>query len=179
MIEHLEYCQYADCRYELWGGGAPFKHNKDGSLCDRNGTKVDLIGDVKSILYELKTNPKWADSIVAVASTCDEPRWARECIKKFDVGSGFKMFDVFTEDVTEIYKANGKDNHMREIARKTGAELTEMIFFDNQTNNTSCVAGMKGPTVVYTPNGVTRALFEEGISKFPAPGEVIGQKSRR
>ena len=35
-----------------------------------------------------------------------------------------------------------------------------MIFFDNQTNNTSCVAGMKGPTVVYTPDGVTRALFE-------------------
>ena len=35
-----------------------------------------------------------------------------------------------------------------------------MIFFDNQTNNTSCVAGMNGPTVVYTPDGVTRALFE-------------------
>ena len=89
------------------------------------------------------------------------------------------MFDVFTEDVTEIYKAHGKDIHMREIAKKTGAELTEMIFFDNQTNNTSCVAGMNGPTVVYTPDGVTRVLFEEGISKFPAPGKVIGQKSRR
>ena len=38
----------------------------------------------------------------------------------------------------------------------------DMIFFDNQTNNTSCVAGMKGPTVVYTPDGVTRVLFEVG-----------------
>ena len=72
-----------------------------------------------------------------------------------------------------------------------------MIFFDNQTNNTSCVAGMKGPTVVYTPDGVTRALFEvkkhhplaeswsiksplqEGLSAFPAPGKVVGPTSSR
>ena len=49
---------------------------------------------------------------------------------------------------------------MKEIAKKTGASLESMIFFDNQTNNTSCVAGMKGPTVVYTPEGVTRELFQ-------------------
>ena len=106
-----------------------------------------------------------------------------------------KMFDVFQEDCTEIYKAYGKDNHMREIAKKSGIALTEMIFFDNQTNNTSCVAGMNGPTVVYTPQGVTRELFEvgrkvrgtfktdyyflqEGLAKYPAPGKVIGPQSR-
>ena len=46
----------------------------------------------------------------------------------------------------------------------------DMIFFDNQTNNTSCVAGMNGPTVVYTPDGVTRALFEVGNTK---PGQIL------
>ena len=80
--------------------------------------------------------------------------------RKFSVGDGIKMYDVFTEDCTEIYKAYGKDNHMREIAKKSGIDLKDMIFFDNQTNNTSCVAGMNGPTVVYTPQGVTRELFE-------------------
>ena len=80
--------------------------------------------------------------------------------RKFTVGDGLTMFDVFDEDCTEIYKAYGKDNHMREIAKKSGIDLKEMIFFDNQTNNTSCVAGMNGPTVVYTPQGVTRELFE-------------------
>ena len=80
---------------------------------------------------------------MAVASTCDEPSWARECIRKFSVGGDLKMFDVFQENVTEIYKAHGKDNHMRAIAEKTGVSLVNMIFFDNQTNNTSCVAGMK------------------------------------
>ena len=84
--------------------------------------------------------------------------------RKFAVGNGLKMFDVFQEDCTEIYNAYGKDKHMKEIAEKSGIDLVDMIFFDNQTNNTSCVAGMKGPTVVYTPEGVTRALFE--VSAF-------------
>jgi hypothetical protein len=36
-----------------------------------------------------------------------------------------------------------------------------MIFFDNQTNNCHTVAGI-GVTVVYTPDGVTRAAFQVG-----------------
>ena len=85
------------------------------------------------------------------------------------MGDGLKMFDVFKEDCTEIYKAYGKDNHMREIAKKSGIDLSEMIFFDNQTNNTSCVAGMNGPTVVYTPQGVTRELFQVCIVRTWTP----------
>ena len=143
FVFDLDGCCWDPEMYELWGGGAPFKENKDGTLTDKRGTRVHLLGDVKNILYELKTDPKYSDSIVAVASTCDEPKWARECIKKFSVGGDLKMFDVFQENVTEIYKAYGKDNHMRAIAEKTGVSLEDMIFFDNQTNNTSCVAGMK------------------------------------
>ena len=75
--------------------------------------------------------------------------------------------------MTEIYKASGKDYHMKQIAEKTGARLEEMIFFDNQTNNTRCVAGMQGPTVVYTPEGVTREMFNKGLENFPSPGSVI------
>ena len=160
VVFDLDGCCWDPEMYELWGGGAPFTPNTDGTLSDKKGTKVHLLGDVKNILYELHTDPKWKETIVAVASTCDEPKWARECLKKFSVGGDVKMVDVFREDVTEIYKAYGKDVHMKEIAKKTGASLESMIFFDNQTNNTSCVAGMKGPTVVYTPEGVTRELFQ-------------------
>ena len=160
VVFDLDGCCWDPEMYELWGGGPPFRANKGGTLSDRNGTKIHLLGDVKNILYELHTDPKWKESIVAVASTCDEPDWARECLMKFSVGGDFKMSDVFREDVTEIYKAYGKDVHMKEIAKKTGASLEEMIFFDNQTNNTSCVAAMNGPTVVFTPEGVTRELFQ-------------------
>ena len=34
-----------------------------------------------------------------------------------------------------------------------------MIFFDNQTNNCQTVSRI-GVTVVYTPDGVTRQLFQ-------------------
>ena len=81
FVFDLDGCCWDPEMYELWGGGAPFKENKDGSLSDKNGTRVDLLGDVKNILYELKTDPKYSESIVAVASTCDEPRWAKECIR--------------------------------------------------------------------------------------------------
>ena len=178
FVFDLDGCCWDPEMYELWGGGAPFKENQDGTLSDKRGTRVRLLGDVRNILHELKTDAKWSGAIVAVASTCDEPSWARECIRKFPVGDGLKMVDVFQENVTEIYKAHGKDNHMRAIAEKTGVSLQEMIFFDNQTNNTSCVAGMQGPTVVYTPHGVTRELFEEGVARFPAPGQVIGHNGK-
>ena len=178
FVFDLDGCCWDPEMYELWGGGAPFKDNQDGTLSDKRGTRVHLLGDVRNILHELKTDAKWSGAIVAVASTCDEPSWARECIRKFPVGDGLKMVDVFQENVTEIYKAYGKDNHMRAIAEKTGVSLQEMIFFDNQTNNTSCVAGMRGPTVVYTPHGVTRELFEEGVARFPAPGQVIGHNGK-
>ena len=48
------------------------------------GTTVHLLGDVSSIMHELHT--KWTDTPVGVASSCDEPSWARECILKFPVG---------------------------------------------------------------------------------------------
>lgn len=178
LVFDLDGCCWDPEMYELWGGGAPFKDNKDGSLSDKQGTKIRLLGDVAAILQELTTQPKWKDSIVAIASTCDEPKWARECLQKFPLGPKLKMIEVFHPDCMEIYKASGKDKHINTIAQKTGIDVKDMIFFDNQTNNTSCVAGMKGPTVVYTPDGVTRALFEEGLAAFPAPGKVVGPTSR-
>lgn len=58
--------------------------------------------DVKSIMHELKTSEKWKDSQVAVASCCDEPVWADECINKFPIGDGHKLKDIFGHK--EIYK---------------------------------------------------------------------------
>ena len=69
---------------------------------DRNGEHVYLMKDVKSIMHELKTSDKWKNSEVAVASCCDEPAWADECIKKFPIGDGFKLKDIFGHK--EIYK---------------------------------------------------------------------------
>lgn len=148
-------------------------------------------------MNELKTDAKWENTSIAIASCCDEPSWARECIKKFSlvhlhgwlyssvsftllltcrVGNGFFLRDVFDPNLDEIYKAS-KSSHLRTIAKKTGVSLKDMIFFDNEYGNCKTVASI-GVTVMYTPEGVTRQNFEEALQKFPASGQVLGPKSR-
>jgi len=83
VVFDLDACVWLPEMYELWGGGgAPFKVNGDGSLSDRAGTRVNLIGDVKKIMNELATEEQWKDTKVCVASSCDEPSWAKECIRE-------------------------------------------------------------------------------------------------
>ena len=107
LVFDLDGCVWCPEMYELWGGGgSPFKVMKDGNLSDRSGTVVRLLGDVREIMSEFRHDPKWSDSVIAVASSCDEPSWARECIQKISVGSDsrLKLIDVFDPDHTEIYK---------------------------------------------------------------------------
>ena len=177
LVFDLDGCVWDPEMYELWGGGgAPFKNRSDGNLQDRGGTIVRLLGDVKNIMKEFKTDPKWSESVVAVASSCDEPTWARECIKKFPISPELKLSDVFDPDNIEIYKRN-KAKHLQNISKQTGVDLKDMIFFDNQYGNCQDVAGV-GVTVVYTPEGVTRKAFDEGLAQFPSPGQIIGPKRR-
>ena len=53
-----------------------------------------MASAVPEILHELKTNPKWSGTVVAVASCTDEPSWAQECMRKFNIGGGFSIEDA-------------------------------------------------------------------------------------
>merc|ERR1712066_445897 len=76
LVFDLDGCLWAPEMYELWGrGGAPFTLMKNGNLKDRGGEGVELLGDVRNIMLELKTDEKWKDTVIGVASTCDEPSW--------------------------------------------------------------------------------------------------------
>ena len=81
------------------------------------------MGDVGAILEELATQAKWKDTTVAIASTCDEPSWARECLNKFPLGPKLKMIEAFHPDVMEIYSGRSKDSHINTIAKKTGIDI--------------------------------------------------------
>ena len=182
LVFDLDGCVWDPEMYELWGGGgSPFKVLKNGNLSDRSGTIVRLLGDVRQIMAEFRTDTKWSGSVIAVASSCDEPSWARECIQKFPVGTDnqFTLKDIFAPNYIEIYKSS-KDNHLKSIQEKCeeGISFKDMIFFDNQYGNCQTVAKL-GVTVVYTPDGVTRKAFDEGVNAFPAPGEIIGPKRRQ
>lgn len=117
--------------YQLWGGGAPFAALNDGEhVVDRSGTKVELLADARAILNKLR-GAEFEHIKLAIASTCDEPKWAAECLAKIRVENR-ALKDHFHDDVVEIYKASSKEVHLKAIAKKSSCELHDMIFFDNQ-----------------------------------------------
>eukprot|EP00593_Proboscia_inermis_P015226 CAMPEP_0171314312 /NCGR_PEP_ID=MMETSP0816-20121228/50224_1 /TAXON_ID=420281 /ORGANISM="Proboscia inermis, Strain CCAP1064/1" /LENGTH=158 /DNA_ID=CAMNT_0011803055 /DNA_START=245 /DNA_END=721 /DNA_ORIENTATION=+ len=155
--------------YMLWGGGAPFSKKTDSTLVDCSGSSVKMLGAVPEILLELKTDDRWKDAVVAIASCTDEPSWAQDCLRMFEIGDGYCIKDVMHHE--EIYKSN-KQKHLRNLAEKTGIALEDMLFLDNEMGNCQSVASI-GVTVAYTPKGVTAQIWEKAIANFPAPGNII------
>ncbi|KAA8495313.1 Magnesium-dependent phosphatase 1 [Porphyridium purpureum] len=148
--------------YELWGGGAPFKPNKDGNVVDRSGTEVRLLGNSRSLLLELRTDERWKDTQVAVASRTDEPTWAEECMQKIMIADGMNMKS--TIDIEEIYKGN-KVHHFRALHEKTGIPYDQMIFYDNETANCHDV-GTLGVLCIFTPRGMTDGIWQQSLEQF-------------
>mmetsp|Transcript_84396 Transcript_84396/g.225508 ORF Transcript_84396/g.225508 Transcript_84396/m.225508 type:complete len:230 (-) Transcript_84396:13-702(-) len=150
--------------YELWGGGAPFTKNPDGTLSDRRGTRCRLMGNTAAVLHELKTDPKWKDTQVAYVSCTDEPTWAAECMRLFEAAPGLTLDKAV--DHKEIYKAN-KSTHFRRLAERTGVDPRDMLFFDNEQHNCRNVAPL-GVTCIYVPRGMTEAEWQRGLREFAA-----------
>lgn len=159
--------------YQLWGGGgAPFnKHpTRKDALVDRAGTHVELLGDTHNILNSFVDDLSWVQrkTIFAVASTCDEPRWAEECLKKFHVGTKDpKPLQGLFEGFSEIYHASTKAAHMRAILEKAQKmdktiSYKDFVFFDNQMNNVRDVSGM-GIVCQFTPEGLTEQHWVAGL----------------
>jgi len=139
---------------------------------DQYGKRVYLLGDVRRILYELKTAAAWSDTLTAVASCTDEPAWARECMDKFEVGpSGSEVSLAQCIEVEEITKGN-KQGHLTRISEASGIALEDMLFFDNERGNCVDVAAL-GVTVAWVPDGVTAGAWEESLERFPEPGAIF------
>ena len=170
VVFDLDGCLWSPDMFMLWGGGAPFR-KKPGStdLLDARGATVMMLGAVPEVLRELKEDPKWESTTVAVASCTDEPEWAQECMQKFDIGDGYCIKDAM--QLEAIYKGN-KQSHLQSIAEQAGVELTEMLFFDNERGNCIDVAQL-GVTVAWVPEGVTAVAWAEPLERFPEPGSIM------
>ncbi|KAG5494414.1 hypothetical protein GH5_02432 [Leishmania sp. Ghana 2012 LV757] len=160
--------------YQLWGG-APFKPHKQNPsiMIDKAGTEVHLIGKSRDVLQTLATDPKWANTYLAVSSTCDVPIWAKELLGKFTFtdrgGRAVPMHALFGDRI-EIYKGN-KAKHHEAILQKVSAidpsvtAYAQMLFFDNQADNVHHVSRI-GVTSCYCPSGMTEGTFEKGLDMW-------------
>jgi hypothetical protein len=65
-------------------GGSPFRANEDGDVFDCRGEHVYLLSDAIAVLERIHN--EFPHAFVAIASTCDEPEWAKELLKVVKVG---------------------------------------------------------------------------------------------
>ena len=97
---------------------------------DRGGVKVYLMGDARSVLTELATDERFAQTHVATASSCDEPEWAFECLKKFTLdeqgktamGSVFHSHNIYKASSKQVVRLRRKRERERERERERGRE---------------------------------------------------------
>ena len=163
-------CWYPEMYMLFGGGGGPFKQDStspNNTLTDRGGSKVHLLADVAASWGDLHRRIQAGQPLlVGVASRSDEPSWARECLRKFIVAPGVSMMDVVTEERCEIYKGS-KKSHFAALQKKTGLPYNKMCFFDDDMANINDV-GRLGVHCFYTPDGVTKAIFDKGLKAIGA-----------
>lgn len=189
IIFDLDGCLWTPEMYQIvfymGGKGAPFRDDPDcneGGLLTVTNKPVKLLGDVRSVFREIRQDPAFDSVQIGVSSRTDKPDWARELLEKFTVVPGHNGERVFLKDIfngpLEIAK-DAKVEHFARIRDVTGCTYEEMVFFDNEYDNCRKVAEL-GVSVVYCPDGVTWALWEQGLKEeFPTmDGSVINAEAR-
>lgn len=183
IVFDLDGCLWKPEMYELaWRGmgHAPFEFMNDNKtrMKSQLNSVVQLIGDVAELMDELVLDyhhPTATATIIpllAISSRCDEPIWARELLSKMTLPRSGKTLQEAITGPWEISK-DAKVHHFERISKQTGIPLKEMVFFDNESQNCKSVSRM-GVTVGYTPQGVTRSIFEQTMARFPCEWGVVG-----
>ena len=127
--------------YQLYGG-SPFSTTSTPDVIkDCSGTKVNLYSGVLTAIRETKDSR----SYLCIASSTDEPMWARECLTKFFVDETFHEPISSKFDVVEIYKGS-KVNHLEQIRNKTGLTYEDILFIDNEQWNIRSVSSLGVPS---------------------------------
>ena len=125
VVFDLDACCWSPEMYELWGGGAPFTYDSGSNTCtDRAGTLCSLFSAIPAAWTAVVDLP---DSRLAIASRCDEPKWADEILRKFKISNGMTMMEAVDPDLVEIYKSS-KKKHLSKIREKSGVGFSEMLF---------------------------------------------------
>ena len=169
LVFDLDGTVWSPDMYMLWGGGGPpFAPHPSGDMVDRQGTRIRVLGALRDILTEIDAmNPR---PRIGIASSTDEPGWARELLDRIVVTGERRLISYFDPSLIEIYKAKGnKRNHLAAIARKTGAPLGSIVFLDNEYQNIESTRSI-GVSAVHTPEGLTADVWRRLRPRFSGVG---------
>jgi magnesium-dependent phosphatase 1 len=128
---------WCDCTYP------PYKLI-NGIVHDKYDAKIQLYPEVISILKELQKRKKQ----IAIASRTESPSNAVQLISLL-------KFDHFI-NYQEIFPAS-KIQHFKNIAKNSGINYSQMIFFDDESRNIADVSSL-GVECVHVNHGVNLKL---------------------
>mmetsp|Transcript_25269 Transcript_25269/g.28100 ORF Transcript_25269/g.28100 Transcript_25269/m.28100 type:complete len:175 (-) Transcript_25269:82-606(-) len=147
-----------DCDYTLWplyveysGPFTPFGKHK---AKDNNGSIAELYPEARDILTRLQAK----GVKIAAASRTPDPSAAQSLLKALDI----KKYMNFEQ----IYPGS-KLHHFKELAKDSGVEYKDMIFFDDEERNIRQVSKL-GVTCVFIPNGVNWFRVSQGLVAYRA-----------
>lgn len=135
---------------------------KGKTVTDRCGTPITVFDGASHALSEINQFKRQQSILAAVASSTDEPAWARQCMEWLTIEDGSTLQSSF--DLVEI-RFGDKKWHFESLQRKTGIAFDEMCFFDDTHSNILSVAEL-GVKCIHTPKGMTREAWNQALDMF-------------
>lgn len=136
-----------DLDFTLWNAGDTFcsetnppYYFENDKLIDQNGRWIQLYPEVPAILELIKSK----GTIMAIASRSNEPTWAMQLLRIFDIEKYF--------DIIEIYPGC-KTEHLKMIQIRVDTPYHQIIFFDDEERNINDVESI-GVVCARVNNGI-------------------------
>lgn len=118
-----------DLDFTIWNAGDTFCSETNppyfwekGKLIDQTGRWIRLYPEVLDIFEILKSK----GIIIAVASRTNEPAWAMQLVKIFNIEKYFQIKEIYS---------GCKITHLKKIQEQVGCSIDEIIFFDDEEQN--------------------------------------------
>lgn len=135
---------------------------------------VRLFPGALHALRALASEPRFARTRLALASSTSRPSYARAVLEAYRLGPGGETF-ASRVSFAELYPIPHKRAHFGKLARASGVSYAEMLFFDDcsWSDNVGEVAeACPGVVGVRTPDGLTVERWEEGLAAYARAHEA-------
>uniref|UniRef100_A0A0P4WZA3 Magnesium-dependent phosphatase 1 n=2 Tax=Scylla olivacea TaxID=85551 RepID=A0A0P4WZA3_SCYOL len=147
-----------DLDYTLWPFWVdthvdpPFHKDWKGQVVDMYNKKIKYYAEVPEVL-------KWLHKegyVLAAVSRTGEIKGANQLLELFDWDKCFTYKEIYP---------GCKITHFNRIKTKSGAEFSEMLFFDDEHRNKRDLDTI-GVRTVIVDDGITRKLVKQGLEEF-------------
>jgi magnesium-dependent phosphatase 1 len=144
------------------------------------GPTVRLFPGARQVLRELATDPKYANVIIASASSSEEPSFSYACLRGIEVLPGLTMDKMFRYNQIGRTGAltSDKKTHFKLLHQESRVPYEEMLFFDDCNWGDHCgrVSREFGVISQRTPSGLHHSEFVQGLNSYKKAAQERGSR---